>query len=358
MSEQATHPIFQAAGQVAQVRDTDVYFYSGEMNRAGVSRLIDEAAKAAGRTNATLVLTTYGGDPSAAYILARYMRRRYERFTLLVFGHCKSAGTLIALGAHEIAMSAHGELGPLDVQTIKEDTIGRQSSGLDIFQAVSIVTNQAITAFDDHFVRIIARSGGAITAKTAADIASSMAAQLLAPIAAQIDPLRLGEMQRAINIAQQYGERLGADPTTVQKLVTDYPMHGFVIDLEEAEGLFPRVREPEPDETALEAALREHLVQDGNDCVRVPHGTGLNGCLTPALAFQREMFDAESHDAASDAEGVGGSGGAPDSQSVRESAGDGGADPSEDGLSVAAAQQQRDRGAPEEPDLRPPVGAV
>ncbi len=40
---------------------------------------------------------------------------KYEggRVTLWVIGPCKSAGTLVAIGAHEIAFAPHGELGPL-----------------------------------------------------------------------------------------------------------------------------------------------------------------------------------------------------------------------------------------------------
>ncbi len=42
------------------------------------------------------------------------------------------------------------------------------------------------------------------------------------PFSAQIDPLRLGEMQRTINIAKQYGERLRASAETLDKLIGDY----------------------------------------------------------------------------------------------------------------------------------------
>jgi ClpP class serine protease len=40
-----------------------------------------------------------------------------------VSGYCKSAGTLIALGANELAFGEHGELGPLDVQIAKRDEV-------------------------------------------------------------------------------------------------------------------------------------------------------------------------------------------------------------------------------------------
>jgi len=105
------------------------------------------------------------------FIIARSLKRFYKRFTLHVFGCCKSAGTLVALGADEVVMSAHAELGPLDVQLLKEDELGQQSSGLDIFQALSIINAQAFRIFENNFLKIKQRSLGTITTKTAADIA-------------------------------------------------------------------------------------------------------------------------------------------------------------------------------------------
>lgn len=62
------------------------------------------------RENAILILTTQGGSADAAYQMARCVKKHYKKFTLFVFGHCKSAGTLIAVGADEIVMSEFGQL--------------------------------------------------------------------------------------------------------------------------------------------------------------------------------------------------------------------------------------------------------
>ena len=43
---------------------------------------------------------------------------------------CKSAGTILALGADVIIMSQYAELGPIDVQLQKEDEVGESTSGL------------------------------------------------------------------------------------------------------------------------------------------------------------------------------------------------------------------------------------
>jgi membrane-bound ClpP family serine protease len=99
----------------------------------------------------TLVLSTLGGDPHAAYRIARFLKYCYKRFYLYVFGYCKSAGTIIALGADEIIMSVRGELGPLDVQMIKPDEFTERSSGLDISIALEEVASRAFGTFEGHF---------------------------------------------------------------------------------------------------------------------------------------------------------------------------------------------------------------
>lgn len=83
--------------------------------------------------------------------------------------------------------------------------------------------------------------GNAITTKRATDLASEMATGLLEPITSQIDPLRLGEDERKIEIARKYGKRLlpeNRSEEIVLRFTDDYPSHGFVIDLTEAREIF------------------------------------------------------------------------------------------------------------------------
>ncbi len=117
-----------------------------------------------------------------------YVKRYYQYFTLYVVGHCKSAGTLIALGADEIVMFDFGELGPLDVQLSKEDEM-TNTSGLSLRQAIMVLQDEAFSMFEDCFLKLKGRSGGTITTKTASEISSSLVTGLFAPVFAQIDPL-------------------------------------------------------------------------------------------------------------------------------------------------------------------------
>lgn len=108
------------------------------------------------------------------------------------------------------------------------------------------------------FFQQFIKSGGVVTTKMAAEIASSMAVGLLAPVAGQIDLLRLGELSRSMEVAYEYGIRLNPNlRKSIKKLVSGYSSHSFVIDREEAKDLFRTVREPTEAELILEAVLYE-----------------------------------------------------------------------------------------------------
>lgn len=259
--------------QISQKLDADMFVYSGPIDRGGANKFLDriECVGPNRRANAALILCTYGGDADAAFIMIRTLKQVYDKLYLYVFGMCKSAGTLIATGANEIIMSYRGEFGPLDVQLIKEDELLISRSGLEISKSLDALNEQAFEVYERNFIQIIAHGGGAITTKTAADIATSLAIGLISPITAQIDPHKVGEVQRAMDIAYEYGVRLGADERTIHQLIKEYPTHTFVIDFEEAQKLFPNVREPDPVEIELEAELRASIIDTfGEDNIREP----------------------------------------------------------------------------------------
>lgn len=141
-------------------------------------------------------------------------------------------------------MNSEGEFGPLDVQLFRPDEFLQRTSGLTISQSLSYIGNKAFETFENMFLDIRGKSGGVITTTTAADIASTIVTGIYAPITAKIDPMRVGEMQRSMDVAIHYGIRLGAEEVIVRHLAQNYPSHSFVIDFEEAQGLFKNVRLP------------------------------------------------------------------------------------------------------------------
>lgn len=262
MSDQNTDeaPIQQAADAVAAAADADVLLLNGPMARPLDFQIIDLCASRARRANVILVLVTEGGDADPAYRIARCLQEHYDRFSLFVSGYCKSAGTLVALGAHEIVITDHGELGPLDVQMSKEDELGATRSGLTVLSALSALQVKAYDAFEYFLLETKKRGGGFITTRTAIRVATDLAGSLFAPIYEHVDAMHIGEADRSLRIAHRYGELLAESSQNcrsgaLEMLTSSYPSHGFIIDRRQAETLFNNVRLPSPNEMALAASL-------------------------------------------------------------------------------------------------------
>jgi len=256
------------AAAVSQDENADVLVYTGGVYRPHDEYLIDLTQTRERRERVMFFITTYGGDADAAYRIARCLQRRYKHVTAVVPGFCKSAGTILILGAHDLVMFDHAELGPLDVQISKDDEVAERSSGLAPVQAFLSLDVQVRSALT--FAISDLKSELQLTTRTAADVAGKLVGALYGGIYTQFDPLRLGEIQRAQAVSNQYGRRLIetskiAGPGSLAMLVSGYPSHGFVIDREEASNLFPqKVRAPKPHEVAF----AEHLL------LRKPVDTG------------------------------------------------------------------------------------
>lgn len=251
-------------------QDSVTIIYAGEINRTGYEKISQECEKLVEPypKKVDLILSTYGGDPDAGFRIARCLQHYFtDGITLFVPHYCKSAGTLIAIGASELVLSDRGELGPLDVQIMKSDEMFERSSGMDIMQGFNVLTSQAYEMVNSITVNLKVKSR--LSTKLATEAASQIAVGAFAPIFAQIDPLRLGEIQRASEIAFTYGNLLrikfdNLQEYGVSKLVAGYPSHGFVIDRKEARGIFKNVRQPDSEEIQLLKRI-DSIIRHGVD---------------------------------------------------------------------------------------------
>jgi len=246
------------ANLVADKHNADVILYTGDIENVIVDQLIRLAKQEDCRENVVLMLTTNGGSPDAAYRMARCLQNQYKKFILYIYGVCKSAGTLVSVGAHEIILSDFGEFGPLDIQLGKRDELFEQVSGLNITQALNSLNTRAQNMFRSTLIDLKRVSRLQLSTKLAAEIASNLAIGLYAKIYAQIDPSQLGAIERSINIASDYGTRLktkNVKQDTIDKLVSGYSSHGFVIDIKEAKTLFEVVLMSDKTEEELAACI-------------------------------------------------------------------------------------------------------
>lgn len=249
-----------AANELADAMDADVLLFNGPTDPPMDEHLRAICHKRRHRTNVILVLVTWGGEADSAYRIAKCLQSRYKKFTLYVTGYCKSAGTLVAVGAHELVFGEYGELGPLDVQMSKKDTLWEMQSGLTVNASLTALKDQASLAFQDFFQRIEEEIPGSITVKTASEIATNLTVGLMAPLYSQVDPLHVGEAARAMQIADHYGRLLlrashNLNLSALQRLISGYPSHSFVLDKQEASEVFKNVRGPNEAEAKLAAEL-------------------------------------------------------------------------------------------------------
>lgn len=256
-SKKEDENLSELATELAEAKQTDILVYNGEIDHESTDELIDLCDGRHRWSNVLFVLTTYGGDPHEAFRIARALQSYYNRFTLFVSGYCKSAGTLIALGAYELVLAKHAELGPIDVQVLKPEEIGDRASALTPGDALQALNVRAMESFLGYFRRLRVMR---MPTKMAAETATEMVSGLYQGVYGQLDPMRLGELDRAMRIMLEYGRRLievssNAKPGAVMKLIEGYPDHLFVIDKKEAATLFERTREPDDAELKLVRAL-------------------------------------------------------------------------------------------------------
>ncbi len=269
-SEPVEEEYTKLANLLSDNLNADIIIYTGEINDSTVDVLINYTKDPGKKENVVLLLTTNGGSPDAAYRMARCLQRQYKNFILFIYGICKSAGTLVAVGANEIILSDFGEFGPLDIQLGMRDELFEMFSGLNITQAINSLATRSINTWREILIDFKAGSRGQITTKLASEIAANLTVGLYDKIYAQIDPAQLGQIERSMNIASDYGKRLAKKTKNVKdeaidKLISGYPSHSFVIDREEAQELFNIVRNPNE--------LEEKLAECIKWAIRNPLGT-------------------------------------------------------------------------------------
>ncbi len=242
----------------ADSEQCDILFFYGRTREPVDDELIALVKRRNRRSNLLLMLDTGGGSPDCAYRVVRFLQEHYDqghgRITVFVDRYCKSAGTLMALGADEIVMSDGAELGPLDIQALEKDEIAEYGSGLKASTAITSVRSAAIQTYEECFNHLRLGRRHRFPTKLASRVATDIAVGLSKSLARQIDPMRLAEMARAMAIMEQYACRISTNNVkdrTISKLVAQYPDHGFVIDRQETALLFHNVRPPTEAEAFL-----------------------------------------------------------------------------------------------------------
>jgi hypothetical protein len=139
------------------------------------------------------------------------------------------------------------------------------------FKALQQLKHAATEMYDDVVGRVSEKSGMRLF--EACSKAAELTQGLYGPLFGQLDPAHLAESARGLEIGVEYGERvlkryrpaLWAEqgPKLLNRLVHDYPTHGFTIDQEEAHELGIPTRIPDAQEATPLDQLALALIEYG-----------------------------------------------------------------------------------------------
>ena len=78
--------------------------------------MIQDILRESDKKQIDIYLETPGGSGESAEEIARFLHSKFEEVNFVIAGEAKSAGTILALCAHNIYMCSTGSLGPIDAQ--------------------------------------------------------------------------------------------------------------------------------------------------------------------------------------------------------------------------------------------------
>lgn len=213
-----------------------------------------------------LLIDSGGGQANAAFEVAKILRRHCGGFTAVIPQYAKSAATLLALGAKKILLGEYAQLGPLDAQILhreSEDDPGYRSA-LEEVQAIERLRAEAWQALDEAVILLLNRTRK--TVNSILPFSIEFTAQMMRPLFEKVDVVQYTRMSRMLKIGEEYAIRLlrplysEHDAKSIaDKLVRNYPTHGFIIDAHEAENIGLATQKPSEDMERLFDDMRPYL---------------------------------------------------------------------------------------------------
>jgi Serine dehydrogenase proteinase len=210
--------------------------------------LFVDALRQIGKTEKLdLFLYTRGGDTNAVWPLVSLLREYCDTLTVIVPFRAHSAGTLICLGAHEVILTSHGELSPID------PTTGNQFNPID---PANPQNRFGISVEDVSAYFTLAEKGAQLKEESAR-------LEVFKQLTGNVHPLALGNVQRVTLQIRQLAKRLLAlhmdeetDATRIEKIIKtlteEFYSHVHAITRAEAIPLLGDwVRAPSAEEEAI-----------------------------------------------------------------------------------------------------------
>jgi len=173
-----------------------------------------------------LLLVSQGGDPTVAWRIVSLARARVDDFAVLIPQAAFSAATLIALGANQVVMHPHGNLGPVDPQIV---STRRRSEGQDEHRAFGSEDLAAFLRFAKEHVGLTDQRELLEVFKLFCD---------------EVGAVGIGTAARSSQLSVSMGEKLlrlhmkedGASKarSIAEALIKDFFHHGYPVNRSEA----------------------------------------------------------------------------------------------------------------------------
>lgn len=115
-----------------------------------------------------LILHSPGGSAEAAESIVEYLRTRFDHIRVIVPIAAMSAATMVALGADEIVMGSHSQLGPIDPQFTIFTPEGPRSSPAQAIKDQFEICQAAVRRESGQYHRLATDPAGVRTGATRA----------------------------------------------------------------------------------------------------------------------------------------------------------------------------------------------
>ena len=233
-------------------------------------------------TEIDFIIHSGGGLADDAYRIIRMLRKNFATVNVVIPFWAKSAATLLALGANKIVMDEFGEFGPLDAQIAKAREDGPEydrESALNDEHSVQILENRYKLMYEQMFIRIYEHSKINIAKTELSEQLMENLSKFFKPLLSQINPYKLGEKKRILDVGAQYAKRIllqfgsaksaSSGRELVDYLIHECPDHGYVIDKDIMEKFVTNIHESNIFGAEYKEALQELsmmlIAENGDD---------------------------------------------------------------------------------------------
>jgi hypothetical protein len=205
--------------------------------------ILDYKGKGGVLDEVDFIIDSPGGLADEAYKIIRTLRANFKKVNVVVPFWAKSAATLVSLGGSTIIMDEFAEFGPLDAQLgeARDDSPEiERVSALNDEHSLRRVETRFKEMFETIFIRIYEHKKINIPKSELSKQLFENLSKFYEPLLKQIDPYKLGEKRRKLDIGSQYAFRILAryseinDAQKIREfvdfLVDGCPDHGYVID--------------------------------------------------------------------------------------------------------------------------------